>query len=93
MVAGAIVLAVAVGAGALYLLASAIVEVDRDRTPSRYHGLSKGTKLLLPSPSASNDQAIGVMEVMSNDQLRSKLAPSSDDAHPLIDKSAVPVGA
>ncbi|MBI4922700.1 MAG: caspase family protein [Devosia nanyangense] len=58
------------------------------------HGLSRGTKLLLlPSPSASNDEAIGVMEVISNDQLRSKLAPSSDDTHPSIDKGAVPVGA
>ncbi len=58
------------------------------------HGLSKGTKLLvLPSPSAANEEAIGVLEVASNDQLRSKLAPSSDATHPKIELSDIPVGA
>lgn len=58
------------------------------------HGLDAGTKLLLlPSPSASNDQAIGLMEVQSATQLRAKLIPASDDKHPLIDAKAVPMGA
>ncbi len=58
------------------------------------HGLAKGSKLLLlPNPAATNDQAIGVMEVASADQLRSKLVVSSDETHPAIDAKAVPVGA
>ena len=58
------------------------------------HGLAAGTKLLLlPSPSSANDQAIGVMEVKTATQLRSTIAPSSDDKHPLIDAAAVPKGA
>jgi len=58
------------------------------------HGLSKGTKLLvLPTPAAANEEALGVLEVASNDQLRSKLVPASDDAHALITAKDVPVGA
>jgi hypothetical protein len=58
------------------------------------HGLSNGTRLLLlPSPSASDDQAIGLMEVKTATQLRSLLVPASDDKHPLIDIKAVPTGA
>lgn len=58
------------------------------------HGLSRGTKLLiLPNPAAPNEEALGVLEVASNDQLRSKLVPASDDAHPLIAIKDVPVGA
>jgi len=57
------------------------------------HGLAAGTKLLvLPSPAASNDEAIGVMQVASSTELRSTLVPSSDDTHPLIDAKAVPAG-
>lgn len=58
------------------------------------HGLAKGTKLLIvPNPAVSDDDAIGVMEVASNDQLRSTLVPSSDDNHPLIESAAIPAGA
>lgn len=58
------------------------------------HGLSTGTKLLLlPTPSASDDQAIGLMEVSTATELRSTVVPSSDDKHPAIDATAVPKGA
>ena len=58
------------------------------------HGLAAGTKLLLlPNPAASNDQAIGLMQVASATQLRSTLVPASDDKHTLIEASAVPTGA
>lgn len=58
------------------------------------HGLAKGTRLLLiPGPAVDNDTAIGVMEVTSNDQLRSTLQPASDATHPLIETSAIPAGA
>jgi hypothetical protein len=58
------------------------------------HGLAAGTKLLLlPSPSAADDQALGVMEVKSATELRSTLAVSSDDTHPAIAAAAVPKGA
>jgi hypothetical protein len=73
-----------------------VVGSDKGLTISagQLHGLSKGTKLLvLPSPSASNEEAIGVLEVASNDQLRSKLVGSSDDTHAKIELSDVPVGA
>jgi hypothetical protein len=44
------------------------------------HGLAVGSKLLvLPSPAASDDEAIGVLQVASTTQLRAKLAPASDD--------------
>jgi hypothetical protein len=58
------------------------------------HGLAVGTKLLLlPSPSASDDQAIGLMEVKATTELRSTVVPSSDDKHPAFDMAAVPKGA
>jgi len=58
------------------------------------HGLAAGTKLLLlPTPSASDDQAIGLMEVKAATELRSTVVPSSDDKHPAIDVAAVPKGA
>jgi hypothetical protein len=58
------------------------------------HGLSKGTKLLvLPNPAATDEEAIGVVEVASNDQLRSKLTGSSDAGHAAFDLKEVPVGA
>ncbi|MEO8756576.1 MAG: caspase family protein [Devosia sp.] len=58
------------------------------------HGLSAGTKLLLlPAPSATDDQAIGLMEVASTTQLRAKLQLAADDKHPLIDIKVVPTGA
>ena len=58
------------------------------------HGLAVGTKLLLlPSPSASDDQAIGLMEVTSTTELRSTVAPSSDDKHAAITAADVPKGA
>ncbi len=58
------------------------------------HGLDVGTKLLvLPSPAASNDEAIGLVQVSSVTQLRSTLEPATDKDHPLIDVSAIPTGA
>lgn len=58
------------------------------------HGLDVGSKLLvLPNPAASNDEAVGVVQVSAVTQLRSTLVPASDDTHPLIDAGAVPVGA
>jgi hypothetical protein len=58
------------------------------------HGLAAGTKLLLlPSPGASSDQAIGLMQVASATQLRSTLVPAADEKHPLIDAKAIPTGA
>ena len=72
-----------------------VVGTDKSLTISagQLHGLAKGTKLLvLPSPAASNEEAIGVLEVASNDQLRSKLAPSSDETHAEIKLADVPVG-
>ncbi|HZY67936.1 MAG TPA: caspase family protein, partial [Devosia sp.] len=73
-----------------------VVGADKSLTISagQLHGLARGTKLLvLPSPAAANEDALGVLEVASNDQLRSKLAPASDDAHPRIELADVPVGA
>ncbi len=73
-----------------------VVGGDKSLTISagQLHGLARGTKLLvLPSPAASNEEAIGVLEVASNDQLRSKLVPSSDDTHARIELADVPVGA
>jgi hypothetical protein len=58
------------------------------------HGLSVGSKLLvLPSPAASDDEAIGVLQVASTTQLRSKLAPASDDKHAELALKDVPTGA
>ena len=58
------------------------------------HGLSRGKRLLvLPSPAAANEDAIGVVEVVGNDQLRSTLVPSSDETHKLIALDQIPVGA
>ena len=73
-----------------------VVGSDKSLTISagQLHGLAKGTKLLvLPNPAATNDEALGVLEVASNDQLRSRLVPSSDDTHAQIDLADVPVGA
>jgi hypothetical protein len=73
-----------------------VVGGDKSLTISagQLHGLAKGTKLLvLPSPAATNDEALGVLEVASNDQLRSRLVPSSDDTHAKIELADVPVGA
>lgn len=58
------------------------------------HGLSTGTKLLvLPSPAASNEDAIGVLEVASAEQLRSKLVSSTDSNVRQIALKDVPPGA
>ncbi len=73
-----------------------VVGSDKSLTISagQLHGLDKGTKLLvLPTPSASNEEALGVLEVASNDQLRSTLVPSSDSTHASIELTDVPVGA
>jgi hypothetical protein len=73
-----------------------VVGSDKSLTISagQLHGLSKGTRLLvLPSPSATNEEALGVLEVANNDQLRSKLVPADDGKHPKIELSDVPVGA
>jgi len=73
-----------------------VVGTDKGVTISagQLHGLSKGTRLVvLPSPAATNEEAIGVLEVASNDQLRSKLVAVDDGKHPRIELSDVPVGA
>jgi hypothetical protein len=73
-----------------------VVGSDKTLTISagQLHGLSKGAKLLLlPSPAASNADAIGVLEVSSSDQLRSKLTPSTDANGRQIVLEDVPVGA
>jgi hypothetical protein len=58
------------------------------------HGLAVGSKLLvLPSPAASDDEAIGVLQVASTTQLRAKLAPASDDKHAELALKDVPIGA
>lgn len=58
------------------------------------HGLSAGSKLLvLPSPAASDGEAVGVLQVASTTQLRSTLAPASDEAHPQMALKDVPAGA
>ncbi len=55
---------------------------------------SKGTRLLvLPTPASANEDAIGVLEVASNDQLRSKLTASSNPDDPQLELSDVPAGA
>ena len=57
-------------------------------------GLAAGTRLLvLPNPAASDDQAIGLVQVASATQLRSTLQPASDDKHALLALSDVPAGA
>lgn len=57
-------------------------------------GLAAGSKLLLLSdPAASDDQAIGLMQVESATQLRSRLVPAGDDKHPLIAPGDIPTGA
>ena len=57
-------------------------------------GLDVGTKLMvLPNPAASNDDAIGLVQVSAVTQLRATLTPTSDDKHPLIEASAIPTGA
>ena len=58
------------------------------------HGLGVGTRLLLlPNPAATDDQAIGLMDVKQVSPLRSVLEPASDDAHPLIKPADIPKGA
>lgn len=59
------------------------------------HGLSVGTKLMvLPSPAASNDDAIGLLEVSSVTQLRAKLQPAPETQElKAIALTDVPVGA
>jgi hypothetical protein len=58
------------------------------------NGLSAGAKLwLLPDPAASNDQAIGAMQVTSASELRSTIEPVADDAHPAMAMDQVPAGA
>jgi hypothetical protein len=72
-----------------------VVGGDKSLTISagQLHGLSVGTKLLvLPSPASPDDEATGVVEVASNDQLRSKLVGSSDAKHALIDIKDIKVG-
>ena len=67
---------------------------DLTISAGQLHGLDVGTKLLvLPSPAAADDAAIGLVEVKSTTQLRSVLVPTSDAMHPLIDASAIPAGA
>jgi len=73
-----------------------VVGSDKGLTISagQLHGLSKGTKLLvLPTPASANEDAIGVLEVASNDQLRSKLKASSNPDDPQLELSDVPAGA
>lgn len=73
-----------------------VVGGDKGLTISagQLHGLSKGTKLLvLPNPAAPNEDALGVLEVASNDQLRSKLAPAADANGKTLAVADVPVGA
>ena len=75
-------------------IALASDNVTMSISAGQLHGLAAGTKLLLlPSPSASDAQALGVMEVTSATELRSTLAVSSDDTHPAIEAAAVPKGA
>jgi hypothetical protein len=58
------------------------------------HGLAVGTRLLLlPTPAASDDEAIGLLEVASTTELRSQLVPLSDATHPLVALADVPRGA
>lgn len=58
------------------------------------HGLAPGARLLLlPTPAASDDEAIGLLEVASATELRARLVPASDDRHPLISLNSVPAGA
>jgi hypothetical protein len=73
------------------------VKVETDGTLSvaagQIYGVAAGTKLLvLPSPAAPSDQAIGVVEVKSADELNAVVMPSSDDKHPLIDASLIKPG-
>ncbi|MEP7239242.1 MAG: hypothetical protein ABI697_00005, partial [Devosia sp.] len=57
-------------------------------------GLAPGSRLLIvPSPAAANEEALGVMEATSVTQLRAKLAPVADAAHPAIAAAAIPTGA
>ena len=57
-------------------------------------GLDVGTKLLvLPTPVAGNDEAIGLMQVSSVTQLQATLTPTSDDTHKLADPKTFPKGA
>jgi hypothetical protein len=73
-----------------------VVGSDKSLTISagQLHGLSVGTKLLvLPSPASPDEEAIGIVEVASNDQLRSTLVGSSDAAHALIDIKDIKIGA
>ncbi|MEO6395800.1 MAG: caspase family protein [Devosia sp.] len=63
-------------------------------TAGQLHGLGKGTKLLLlASPADPDDKAIGLMEVVSAETLRSKLEPIADGTHALIAKGDIPKGA
>lgn len=56
-------------------------------------GLSAGSTLLLvPSPAATNDQALGVVQVASTTQLRATIVPGADATHPQIDATAIPAG-
>lgn len=73
-----------------------VVGGDKSLTISagQLHGLSKGTKLLvLPSPAATNEEALGMLEVASNDQMRSKLIATADDNGKTLEVADVPVGA
>ncbi|HWA20541.1 MAG TPA: caspase family protein [Devosia sp.] len=58
------------------------------------HGLGKGTRLLLlPNPAATDDEALGLMEVTKVGPLRSTLEPVADDTHELIATADIPKGA
>lgn len=73
-----------------------VVGADKGLTISagQLHGLSKGTRLLvLPSPSSANEDALGMLEVASNDQLRSKLVPTADATGKTLAVADVPAGA
>jgi hypothetical protein len=73
-----------------------VVGTDKSLSISagQLHGLSKGTRLLvLPNPAADDAEALGVVEVSSNDQLRSKLASVAEEGKPALELSDIPVGA
>jgi hypothetical protein len=57
------------------------------------HGLTPGSRLLvLPSPAATADEALGVLEVVKTGTLSSTLTPIADEAGATIDIAAIPNG-
>ena len=60
----------------------------------RLHRLAPGARLaLLPSPAASDDEAIGFLEIRSADNLVSRAAPVASDGQPALDPAAIPANA